>query len=314
MKRFIMLIGSNGGLTGVYLAKNLREMECLTIYGADCSEVAVGKFFVDKQFILPNADCPEFIESLADLLQKERIDIYLPTNSKEIKAIARNEHILRQKTVSRFIVSPIETFEALDDKEKANRIMRQNGLPVPEMIDGLTDAYPIIMKRKIGSGGNGTILIENEKIHRAYLESKENVAFFRIVKGIEYTADCLFDEEGNLIGYNQRQRLKMIGGAVYVTRNDSEFQIEPWLKIMADNWLFRGCVNFQYIVDQGIPYFIDINLRYPSGGLPLTVKSGFDIPKYVVKMLSGEKVSPYVKRSGKERLTMYRYFEEIFEE
>ena len=45
-----VLIGSNGGLTGVYLAKRYREKSNIKLFGFDANIASVGKFFVDKQF------------------------------------------------------------------------------------------------------------------------------------------------------------------------------------------------------------------------------------------------------------------------
>ncbi|MCI8730205.1 MAG: ATP-grasp domain-containing protein [Lachnospiraceae bacterium] len=313
-KKNKILIGSNGGLTGIYLARKLKKLDNVILYGADSSDICTGKFFVDKQMYLPNAKEEKFIERLIDLFESEKIDIYLPTHSEEIKVIAMNEFEIRKLSKVEFVVSPYETFEALNDKLAANFSLHQVGIPVPKLIEGLSKDYPILMKSREGSGSRGVTLIENSAIHKAYLDTCVDRVFFQLIHGKEYTADCLFDKEGNLVGFNQRQRLKTIGGAVTVSQNDYCFNIEPWIRKIAGSWIFRGCVNFQYIVENGIPYFIDINLRYPSGGLPLTVQSGFDIPKLVVQLLLDE---PIVFEYGKfksSEIKMYRYYEEIFEE
>lgn len=313
-KKKRVLIGSNGGLTGIYLAKNLRQLDDVILYGADCADISAGKFFVDKQVYLPSAQSPEFIESLIILLNFERIDIYLPTHSKEMKVISYNESKIRELTKTRFIVSPKETFAALDDKILANFHLHQIGIPVPRLIENMAEQYPIFMKHKLGSGGKGTAVIENAVIHKAYRDTCEDVAFFQLIQGKEYTVDCLFDKMGNLRGFNQRQRIKTNGGAVTISKTSCDIDIEPWLKKISKVWVFRGCVNFQYIVQDNIPYFIDINLRYPSGGLPLTVQSGLDIPKLIVKLLLREKFSLEISKQEKMDRIMYRYYEEIFEE
>lgn len=309
-----ILIGSNGGLTGIYLAKNLRHLDDVILYGADCSDISAGKFFVDKQVYLPDAQAPEFIENLVALLNSEGIDIYLPTHSRETKVISYNENKIRELAKTQFLISPKETFSALDDKISANFYLRQIGIPVPKLIEDIDVQYPIFMKCRVGSGSKGTAIIENAVIHKAYQDTCGNVVFFQLIRGKEYTVDCFFDEIGNLLGFNQRQRIKTNGGAVTISKTSFDIDIAPWLERISKTWIFRGCVNFQYIVQEGIPYFIDINLRYPSGGLPLTVQSGLDIPKLTVKLLSGEKfVQETVNQEKKEKI-MYRYYEEIFEE
>ena len=313
-KKRKVLIGSNGGLTGIYLAKNLKQLNDTVLYGADCSDITAGKFFVDKQVYLPDAQSPEFIDSLITLLNSEKIDIYLPTHSKETKVISCNENKIRKLTETRFAVSPSETFAALDNKISANLHLQQIGVPVPKLIKNMIAQYPIFMKHKLGSGSKGTAVVENAIIHKAYRDTYEDVVFFQLIQGKEYTVDCFFDEMGNLLGFNQRQRIKTNGGAVTISKTNHDMDIEPWIKKISETWIFRGCVNFQYIVQNGMPYFIDINLRYPSGGLPLTVQSGLDRPKLMVKMLSGEKIALETENQKKVDKIMYRYYEEIFEE
>lgn len=308
-----ILIGSNGGLTGVYLAKQYSKNKSYKIFGADGSSDSVGRFFVSKQFLLPNASDSTFIDSLIRVLNENKIDIYLPTHSKEIACVSRNEQIIKDRAKTKILVSPWNTFKALDNKLDANRNLKAIGIPVPKVINDNNNSFPMFMKRNVGSGSSGSALINNEKVYRAYMETSAEVAFYQYVKGAEYTVDCLFDEKGILIGFNQRERVKTIGGAVSITRNSSDFDILPWIEKIAKNWVFCGCVNFQYILESGIPYFIDINLRYPSGGLPLTVESGLNIPMLIVDILTGKKVGRISIAEDKKHLSMYRYFEEIFE-
>ena len=308
-----VLIGSNGGLTGIYLAKQIRKIGGWTIIGSDSSEITAGKFFVDHQIKLPSAQSDDFIVELIKTLNDYNIDAYLPTHSKEIKRVSQCEHLIREKTSARFLVSPSETFEQLDNKRDANENLNKIGIPVPKMIHGLDCSYPIIMKNDVGSGGSGLGRIDNQCVHEALLRTKKNISFYQLIEGTEYTLDCMFSSKGEIIGYNQRERIKTIGGAVSITANSNCFDIWPWLERIASNWVFRGCVNFQYIVNNSIPYFIDVNLRYPSGGLPLTVESGLDIPKLTLDVLMGSEINKKKPIVVDSNLTMYRYFEEIFE-
>ena len=305
-----ILIGSNGGLTGVYLAKQFCKMKDVTVYGADSSEMNVGHLFVKKQFFLPPASEKTFIECLISLLNDNKIDIYLPTHSKEIKVISLNENFLRSKVITKFIVSPFQTFQDLDNKSIANKKLKEVGIPVPQLIDNYICQYPIIMKHDICSGSVGTKIIDNQRIHTAYKETYKDVSFYQKISGVEYTVDCMFDNRGTLIGFNQRQRIKTIGGAVSITRNTNDFNILPWIEIISKKWKFCGCVNFQYIVQNNIPYFIDINLRYPSGGLPLSVESGLNIPQLIIDILTNRQINKFLMPDNNKKLTMYRYFEE----
>lgn len=316
-----ILIGSNGGLSGVYLAKNLSQCEQIEIYGADSLERSVGKFFVKKQFVLPNATSESFVDELISLINREKIDIYMPTHSKETKIVSRNENIIRSRCDAAFFISPYETYMALEDKSDATRNLERIGIPVPQLLANPNEKdYPIFMKYNVGSGSKGTGLVENRMLYEAFKNSYIDASFYEYIRGIEYTVDCLFDGEGVLQCFNQRIRERSVGGAVSVSSTDNHFDILPWIKKISQTWKFCGCVNFQYILMDNVPYFIDINLRFPAGGLALTVETGMDIPKLMVNLLSdGEKVPVSYVANGNHQylcknIRMYKYYEEIFEE
>lgn len=310
MKRRV-LIGSNGGLTGIYLAKNLQEAEGLTVFGTDTSEINAGKYFVKRQLVCPEAGSENFVDKLVEILNKNTIDYYLPTHSQEIAVVSRYEKKIRECSGAKFIVSPFETYAALEEKDVCCKNLSEIGVPVPELITGHSHPFPVFMKKKKGSGSSGSLMIQTGDLQKAFEGSGENV-FFEYIEGTEYTCDCLFDFDGMLIASHERRRVRMIGGAVLITESSDERIGLPYILKIAEHWKICGCVNFQYIVRKNIPYFIDINLRYPSGGLPLTVAAGIDIPKLVLRLLDGKAVNP-VEGNGK-RLRMYRYFEEITEE
>lgn len=311
-----ILIGSCGGLTGVYLAKQLKKTKDVVIYGCDANGNSVGKFFVEKLFVLSKATDTCFLEELIQIIDSNDIDIYIPTHSKEIYVISKFEKELRERCEIQFIVSPFETFKALDDKESAYKCLSEIGLSVPKIIYSSKDirCFPIMYKKKWGSGGIGKGIIMNIQEFEQVKKSKEDILFCEYLQGEEYTIDCMFSDTGKLLGYNQRRRKKCIGGAVSITCNENPIDILPYINKISEKWIIKGCVNFQYILCDDTPYFIDINLRYASGGLPLSVESGVDIISAMLKIFNGEKIEEGEFSSDFHNRTMYRYFEEKYED
>lgn len=309
-----ILIGSCGGLTGCYLARQFKKIAGCTVIGADLSPKNAARPFLDDFIVLPAASSSMFRVELTEALNQQKINCYFPTHSQEIKAVSKDETWLRGHWDGNFLVSPYETFLKLDNKQTANENLQQAGLPVPRLIgDPSPDIkYPIFMKPNVGSGGKRTQAVESEILHREYAHIYPDCSFYEQIQGREFTVDCIFDDHGYLIGYNQRARLKSMGGAVIVTQNNYDFDIFPYLKKLESSFLIKGCVNFQYILSRGVPYFTDINLRYASGGLPLTVASGVDVPRILLDIFAGRPVD-YVRSCSADRKTMYRYFEEWYE-
>lgn len=317
-KRHKLLIGSCGGLTGVYLAKCFRKLGGFDIWGSDANETSVGKFFVDKMVCLPKSDQTDFIDRLLRTFHDEQIDFYIPTHSTEMYAVAKNEQYIREKSDVQFIISPIETYDALTDKEIAYSNLKRIEVPTPKIYrrcEDVPNGNYVFYKKKIGSGSVDCGVLKNmDEISTVMNVRKEDYLFCEYIEGDTYTVDCLFSEDGELLGYNQRMRDKCIGGAVSITTNSNLINILPYLEKIAKYWKMKGTVNFQYILNNGYPYFIDVNLRYASGGLPLSVASGVNVPLAMKKMFLGEKIYKNEFMSDFSDRRMYRYYEEIIDE
>jgi len=306
-----ILIGSNGGLTGIYLAKYFRATTSHQIFGADASSVSAGRFFVHRQCIIPSAGDEGYIENLVATLNSKHIDYYFPTHSHEIHQVSKNSDFLSSQTNSKFLVCPYETFQSLEDKRVAAVNLVSKGIASPNLIESPPVAFPVIMKNCVGSGGSGALVIDSQEAFDAFSSKRADVAFFEFIKGDEFTVDCLFDSEGRLVGYHNRRRVKTLGGAVVITESANEVPIGAVIAKLSSIWCFRGCVNFQFIAREDQFYLIDINLRFPSGGLPLTVETGLDIPRLMIDIMDGREVATVHAPSQRKR--MYRYFEEIYE-
>lgn len=75
---------------------------------------------------------------------------------------------------------------------------------------------------------------------------------------------------------------------------------------------FRGPVNIQCRVVQGRPTVFEINPRF-SGGIPLTMAAGVDVPGMLIDLVSGVRVAPAIGRF-KENLWMTNYEASVFVE
>ncbi len=320
MKKIRILLGSCGGLTGLYLSKLFRKSDYadFEIYGFDAESKNPTKFFVDKFFTVPNASNEEiFLNSLMNLLNKEKIDIYFPLHSKEIRVVSKFEDRIRNSTNTKFIVSPYQSFLALDNKRNLYESLNKLGIRVPKIysneISPSDEEFPLFFKPESGSGSKGTMAVDT----RAEFEilKKQKGLFLELLKGTEYTVDTICDQMGNLLGYNQRIRIKTLGGAAIITENNYEIDVGPYLQNIVKNFRVKGPANFQFFkTNKNEIVFTDVNLRFASGGLPLSVASGLNIPLLTVKLLLEDRIDLEECIPDKKNRIMYRYFEEIFEE
>ena len=132
------------------------------------------------------------------------------------------------------------------------------------------------------------------------------------INGNEYTVDAAFGNSGELISYNQRIRKKQLGGATIYTYNDYSIDVKNQLMQISNQYLCKGIVNFQFILCNNEAYFTDVNLRYASGGLPLSVKSGMDVVDILLGIMNGDNLKEKDYPMDRRRVVMYRHFDETY--
>lgn len=310
-----LLIGSCAGLTGYYLSKIFSLHRELTLLGID--QDANSEFNERFHKIDPcpsSKESEQFINFLTNYIRQNNVDYYLPTHSLETALVSQYKSYLEETTSVRIILSPHKTYLALDDKINANKNLSNIGIAVPRIIEPHPEVvFPIFVKPSVGSGSKGTTIIE-DNVDLEYFQNKYSAnIFMEYLEGKEFTVDAIFDIEGSLISYNQRERIKTLGGAVTVSINNFEDydSLNEILKI-SKHYHMSGVVNFQFILNDGTAFFTDINLRYASGGLPLSVRSGMDVSQILLQLLRNEPVDKNKYRSDRLRRKMKRYFSEEF--
>lgn len=309
-----ILIGSCGGLTGQYLIKQYRRMNpAPRIIGYDMNYYCYSRTICDEFLIAPSVTSEsKFLEFLINSIIRLDVSLFIPTLSNEIKLIAQHSEYLRKQTNCYFLVSPYETFLQLDDKFLCYRALGSIGIDVPriyENIDEIT-SYPVFVKPRIGSGGKGSYKADSRD-DVAIKDSR--LIIVEYLQGEEFTVDCLFDSHGYLLSMNARTREKTLGGAAVISRNVSVTPFSGIINKISESFTFCGCANFQFIRIENRVVCIDVNLRFPSGGLPLSVESGMNIPMVLHRWAQGMEVDESQYHNDNKQRIMYRYFEEAFE-
>lgn len=325
METLRILIGSCGGLTGLYLAKSLRKLTLpgysrIELFGFDANGYVPTKFFVDNFFVVSRASKKnDFVSDLINLLNTLEIDVYIPTHSEECRTISEMEQHIRYRTNTRFLISPFSTFQKLDNKGEAYEVLSSIGIKTPKVYKRIDEVenFPVIAKPRVGSGSKEVFKVssieELSRFHEAYKSS--DLLFVEYLSGSEYTVDAFFDSSGNLVTYNQRIRLKTLGGAVIVTKNDFSVDVKEYIEKISEHFKIVGPANFQFFLTPSNEIvFTDINLRFASGGLPLSVESGANIVELVLLEALDIEYDPKKYQSDRKNRVMYRYFEEVFEE
>lgn len=161
-----VLITAIDGDLGQALFKALRlDPQRFRIFGTDLAPSAVGASFVERTFVLPRADAPDYVDALAALVRAEGIDAIVPASEAEIAALG-------DETIAGAVViaQPRHWTATFSDKLLAMRAIRgqvrlapfADGADPRELLDlEATSGYPLVVKPRRSSGSRQVRLVRD---------------------------------------------------------------------------------------------------------------------------------------------------------
>ncbi len=294
MKKKIFISAINGPI-GYELVKYLKRQ--FYIIGSDINPNGLGKNICDKFYISPPGNSRRYLNFLQKISEKvEQIFLFA---DEELFNLSNNRKISRN-ILNKILISPSQTINLCNDKLKLKKKLKNN-IKFPNSV-----GKKIIIKPKIGRGSKNQITIKRDKKELIkFFKKDKNFFVEEFIHGKEYTIDCLFDKQNNLLFALPRQRIVKSNLSIVGKIVKKKILIN-FVKKISKEIKFIGNVNIQVIIDnKNKIYLIDINPRV-SGSIIFSIKSGFNPFLLANKILSNQKfIKPKNISYGK---TFYRYW------
>ena len=177
-KRKILITGAGGGGSN-NLIRSLRTSSLdLEICGSNLDPFILAKSKADENFILPPASEPNYIDDLLYRIQKERIDLVIPNNDREVRRISDE----REKISCRLFLPPRDVVELCQDKFEMHLKLSAAGLSTAKSlpINDYDDIEPAIrvladtgdrfwIRPRRGSGSKGATWVENAEQAKSWI-------------------------------------------------------------------------------------------------------------------------------------------------
>jgi carbamoyl-phosphate synthase large subunit len=309
-----ILITSAGSTNGVNVIKVLKEQKELKLFliACDMNPLAAGFYMADKYFVAPKANSPNFIPTILKICKKERVQIIIPTFSYELPFFAKNKAIIEKEGI-KMAISDYETFLITEDKLKTYEYFEKWKIPFPKVyseseILEKKVKFPVIIRPISASGSKDVVKVNNWEELYFFKKYIKNSFVQEFVEGEEYTIDGINDLQGEMIAASPRIRLEIKGGLAVKSITVNSPEMVKFTKKIVEGFKIKGPFNVQCIKKGKEIKFTEVNSRFPSGGLPLTVKAGLNIPLILVKLLLGKKIK---KPKIKPNVVMTRYWDAI---
>lgn len=216
----------------------------------------------------PNRDKPRFLDELAAIVARERVDIVVPVSEEALHAMDLQA---RLPGGVRLYSPPAALLHELHDKLRFARRASALGLDVPRTepheaaaAAALASSGDFIVKPRHSCSGIGFRAFR----HGAPLPpvDPQTPAVVQSFVAGEHLSTFSIARDGRVLG-TVIYRGTVFSGTVAVCfeRVPGHAGIERWVETFADGVGYTGFISFDFIVERGLPVAIECNPRLTSG-------------------------------------------------
>lgn len=285
---------------------------------ADSDSLAPSLYFADGALRLPHVFASDYISILLELVEREHIQMIVPTIDTELPILAKNAELFSAYSCLLLVSSP-QLIAITSDKWLTIRACSEAGIRVPRswLPDGLDEAElpeDLFIKPRDGSASRHTHAVRRGALSTV-LPLVPNALIQERLLGQEITVDALLDLDGRPIHYVPRYRLKTVGGESVQGVTIDDDILRSWLISVLDFASAmggRGPLTLQAFLTKDGPVLSEINARF-GGGFPLAHAAGGLYPEWLLRSLGGHALEPCFGNYRKG-LYMTRYHSEHFTE
>ena len=287
------------------------------IIGTDIDNNSPALQLCDKMHIVGRIDSKDYFTDSLEIVKKYNVNLVVPTIDPDLTVWANHIKPLREIGCNVLISSP-EVISICQDKRLTNSFLTSNGFDTPaifdieQLLNGDDSKYPYFLKPWNGSAARGNQIVKNREELLFYSARIPNCIAQEYVEGIEYTIDTFIDCKGTIKCTVPRKRIEVRGGEVVKAVTEKKLNlIEQTEKMLAKLKAGPGVITTQcFLSKDNQVKFIEINPRF-GGGVPLSIKSGANFPKWIIEMVFGIK-SSITNEIWQDNLYMLRYDAEVW--
>ncbi|WP_300691388.1 ATP-grasp domain-containing protein [Chryseobacterium sp.] len=280
MENKTVLVTGIGGNVGQGILRNIIKTKFpIRLVGCNIADFSAGNHLCDAFYKVPYAMAENYIDTINNIVEKENIDLIIPSTDYEVYYLALHKEKLKANAV----VSDVNTSKKYLDKYLSYIHHKENDLPFAkaylpkDYTDGIFKDY--IVKPREGRGSRGLHI--NPKDISAFDES---YIVQQLIQGKEITTAFYVNKDNELHGFINLERTLENGATneCFVNRSFDK-ELEIILKKLISKNDFVGSANLQSIVNENgeiIPF--EINCRI-SGTNSIRSNFGFEDVKYTLE-------------------------------
>ncbi len=277
------LVTAVGSFSATCVVNAIKHMGCKVvgtdIYPQQWHHIAKS---CDKFYQVPLSTTSEYIPKLIDICKKNVVDAVIPLTDLEIDVL--RENTLKFKAIGcKLYIESDAILDIVRNKLRLTQTFCDNSIiNVPKsysseryLKDHDVAVTKLIAKPVNGRSSEGLYRIDKGESLR-FLDKKENYIIQECIDGSVYTVDYVRDCNGNAFAVPREELLRTKNGAGITVKITKDIELIESAEYIGDKLKIVGCVNMEFISNNGKFYLIDINPRF-SAGIGFTIIAGYNI-------------------------------------
>jgi carbamoyl-phosphate synthase large subunit len=303
-----VLLPGAGGDAAIGAIRSLRRAGFKgKLVTSDADPSSPGFYLADAYAVLPPIKDPGFFAAALRLMEREGVQIVLPTSGFDTLVYAERQGELAELGICA-VMSPHEAVQTCVDKWRFHQAVRER-FPVPATTLRADEVreFPCFVKPRHGKGSRDIALCRSRAELAARLEARDDLLIQEYLPGEEFSIDTLSDLAGKALVAVPRLRLATKAGISVRGRIVRDREIEETCLRLAEFLGLRGPSCIQMRRDpEGRAKLLEINPRM-GGGTMFTTLAGVNIAALTVELACGRSITIPPPRE----ITVLRHYDEI---
>jgi carbamoyl-phosphate synthase large subunit len=274
-----VLVTGIGGNVGQGILRNIKSLQLsIRLIGCDIESFTPGNHLCDFTYKVPYSYDENYITEINKIIEKEKIDLILPSTDYEVYYLSLNKEIIN----CQIVCCESNVAKLFLDKYLTYNYFSQNGIPfakswLPNNYD--FSCKDIIAKPREGRGSRG--IVKNPVDISVF---GDEYMIQNLHHGIEITTAVYVNKHGKLHGIFSMERKLENGTTSQTIVNDTyDKQFEIIIQKIVDLGGIYGSINLQSIIDkEGNIFPFEVNCRI-SGTNSIRHNLGFQDVKYAIQ-------------------------------
>jgi len=272
------------------------------------SEFTVGLLSCDDSFILPSVKCSDYIDSLLELCQREKVSMMCSLFDQDCHVLSEHLDKFRSIGVTTFVPNR-RVSNICFDKLNTHQFLEKIGVGTPSTFSTIEDflqsdiAYPVIVKPRYGFASLDIHFAKNEKEILACFDPEVHI-IQEILGGEEHSFDIFNDLHGNVLSCVIKRKLKMRAGETDQAITIKNKRLLDLAIFIGEALGHAGPLDVDFFVEGDKINVLEFNPRF-GGGYPLAHAAGACFPELMVDITTGQQPRSIVGQY-KENIVMLK--------